>query len=87
MDTNKLKPEQLAKYNVFKDWELFAGCMLPRDYQLIRFESTQYSMSKLKDDIKLEYLQTDTTLPHLQNQSNPELYHKEAFICVCQLVS
>ena len=35
MDANKLKHKQLAEYNVFKDRGPFAGCTIPRGYQLI----------------------------------------------------
>ena len=36
MDANKLENEQLTEYNVFKDKGKFAGCRIPRGYQLIR---------------------------------------------------
>ena len=36
MDANKLEHEQLRKYDVFTDKGRFAGCRIPRGYQLIR---------------------------------------------------
>ena len=34
--TNKLEHEQLKEYDIFTDKERFAGCRIPRGYQLIR---------------------------------------------------
>ena len=36
MDTNRLDHEQLREYDVFTDKGRFAGCRIPRGYQLIR---------------------------------------------------
>ena len=36
MDANKLEHKQLRKYDVFTDKGRFAGCRIPRGYQLIR---------------------------------------------------
>ena len=36
MDANKLEHKKLREYDVFKDKGRFAGCKIPRGYQLIR---------------------------------------------------
>ena len=57
MDANKLEHEQLAKYNIFKDRGPFAGCLIPRGYQMIKVHTIfnvkvdgQYKARVVADD-------------------------------------